>query len=668
VNRALLELLWRSSRGGLVRRARRLRQPRYLIAFLASAAYFGFLVLPGFLRWTRQAGGPSGLGDGGAYGPAGIAGGASGDAAQLVLLWMALLLALGMTLLWALASSKPALGLSEADANLLLPAPLPRRKIIELAIWKQQAGLLSGALVVTLVRGYGTPATRLARLLTSWALLTLISLHGKGVSLWKARLRELAPAAARRRAGIAIALAAAYWLAVGLALNAALAGPGAGAPPGAAAARAATAVASAASPASAGLAAVRDALHRLAASPPPLLTALLAPFRWLAAAALGVGWRMGGAPPAGALSGGGLAGGGPRSGGGPGGLLAALFLAALLVAHYEWVVRSRGRFEDAVLERARRQLDRRRRRPALPPPASRARRREPFPLAPAGPPEIAIYWKNLLIPGRRPLARRAWLIVLAGVAAWAVGAASGSPAAYLAAAAGSGLMLMVTVPLFAGLNLRHDLRMDLLHVELLRSWPVPGWRLVAAELLAPATTALSWTLGGYAVLVGAVLAAGARLHAVSQALGWSGPGAPAGGAGGGMVGAIVALATALLIAGIPISLLSSAVQNLAALMFPGWIALGPERRSGSGLTGQRLLIFLGQMVALLVGLLPAALLVAAALLAGGWLGIPQRPWQAPFLALLASLPLLAEVAVLVRAGGAFWDRLDPAQELLSPDD
>jgi ABC-2 type transport system permease protein len=638
VNGALFELLWRSLRGSLVRRARRLRQPRYLITFLLSAGYFGFLVLPSLFNWARQARGPNAAGAGG-MAAAGLGG--PGGAARLLVMAAALAAAAGMTLMWALASSKPALRLGEADINLLLPAPVPRRKLIELALWKQQAGLLFGALVLTLFRGYGSPATRVTRLLTTWAVLTLIGLHSQGVSLWKARLRELPPPAARRRVGIAIAVAAAWWAAVVVTLWEALASP-------------ATAAAGAAG--DGGGAVLGDAIRRLASSPPPQLWALLAPFRWVVRAFLGAG-----AP-----------GGGGSSGLGSPGLGGAAFLALLVVAHYEWVVRSRARFEDAVLERARRQMDRRLRRPALPALTARARGREPFRLAPTGRPEVAIYWKNLLIPSRQPLARRLSLSALAAFAAYLVGTAIGAPLAYVAPVAGSGLMLMLLIPPFAGLNLRHDLRTDLLQLEILRPWPVPGWRLVAAELLAPATTAIGWTLTGFGLLMGAMLSAGGMLGEAGRLaplarLTRTAAG-PAGAGAAGVMGVVVALGLALLIAGVPVTLLSSALQNVAALMLPGWMTLGPERRAGSGLAGQRLLLMVGQFLAVAAGLLPALLLAGAALLAGSWLGMRPAPWQAPLLALLGALPVLAEVGLLVRAGGAFWDRLDPSQELLQPED
>jgi ABC-2 type transport system permease protein len=640
VNGALFELLWRSFRGALVRRARRLRRPRYLIAFLVSAAYFGFLVLPSVFNWTRHT---ATAGGGGAAGE-----GIPADAARLASLVAAAAMAFAVTMAWLLASSKPALSLGEADIELLLPAPLPRRKLIELALWRQQAGLLFGALVLTLFRGHGPPSVRLGRLYLAWSLLTLISLHAKGVSLWKARLREVPRAAAGRRVGLAIALAAGYWGALAMAVHEAWV-HAVGASAGAATAGAATA------------SDWRQILHRLASSPPPVLTVLLAPFHWLTAAFL-----PGAGVPAAALPGAGAAGW-PAT---------ALLLAILVAAHYEWVVRSRARFEDAVVERARRQLERRSRRSALPAPTAQMRRREPFPLAPTGPPELAIYWKNLLIHSRLPLARRAAGVALPGLAAWAAGAALGAPLPYVASAAGAGLMLMVLLPPFAGLVLRHDLRMDLPQFEVLRPWPVAGWRLVAAELLAPATTALAWTLTGCGVVLGAALAAGTRLtrsdvfHLAARPEHWQaaagGAAAHATPAGSGVLAAAAAICAALLIAGIPVTLLSAAVQNLAALVLPGWVALGPERRGASGLAGQRLLVLLGQLVALAVGLLPAGLAVAAALLAGRALGLPLAPWEAPLLALVGSLPVLAEVALLVRIGGAFWDRLDPSEEILNP--
>ena len=701
MNAALFELVGRNLYGGLVRRARRLRQPRYLVAFLISVAYFGLVALPGFLHAVRP---PAAASAATSPNPLDAATFAKlQEATQVATLVVALGLAAGATLLWIFASAKPALRLSEADVDLLLPAPLSRRQVIEYSIWKQQAGILFGALVITLIRGYGSPGTRLAKLFGAWALLTIFSLHAKGVSLWKARLGELPAAAARRRIAFAVAVGAAFWLTVALEVRAAAHG-------------------------AAGWLDAGEALHRLASAPPPLLAVLVAPLRVLAATVLAGLRRQAG--------GGGFAsfdtslpGAAGEAGGGWVLLAAGLLLAVLVVAHYAWVVRSRASFEDAALDNARRQASRRSRRPLsmARPKTARARQQEPFRLPAAGPPATAIYWKNLLIASRTPLSRRAWRIVLPGLAVWAAGAALGAPLAFVLPAALMGLMLMVLVPPFSGLNLRHDLRMDLLQLEVLRCWPLPGWRLVAAELLAPATTAVGWTLTGFGILLGALLACGGEwpLPAPGSPSALDAPSAPGdpaldaahaahapnatGGAhvasaahatgsahaahavhgaafahgvdlaalrhgadlthaalGGGLTAAL-ALGSALLIAGVPVILLSSGLQNVAALLLPGWMMLGTERRAGSGLAGQRLLMLVAQALGLLLGVLPGLLAAGAAALLLGVLGLPLAFWQAPLLALVACLPVLAEVGVLVRFGGALWDRLDPAQEMLNPE-
>jgi ABC-2 type transport system permease protein len=625
VNGALFELLWRGLRGALVQRARRLRQPRYLFALLLSAAYFGFLVLPSFLRWTRRP-----------------AGGFEGEAALIASFVASLGLAAAVTAMWIFASPKPALQLTEADVDLLLPAPLPRRKVIELALWRQQAGLLTGALVLTFFRGSGPPSVRLERLFLSWSLLTLASLHSKGVSLWKARLKELPPAAARFRATCAIAAGVAFWAAVAVSLRGVLAQ----------AVQAVRALSPAAAGAAPDPAALHDLAHHLATAPPLLLAVLLAPFRLLSGAIVAGAMR----------SSAGVAGSGRHL------AAAGLFIAALVAAHYEWVVRSRARFEDAVVERARRQADRRVRRPSLPAPAARARRQEPFRLPPAGMAETAIYWKNLLLGSRTPLRRRAALALVPGLVAWAVLAAAGAPLTAVAPVAGGGLILMALLPVFGSLGQRQDLRMDLLQFEVLRAWPIRGWRLVAAELLAPATTILTWTVAAWGLVLGAALAAGPRLgrddllQGTLQADRWQ----QAAGRGGSALGTVAALATALLLGGAAVSLLLIAVQNLAALALPGWVTLGPERRAGPSMTGQRMLMMIGQLLALAVALIPAFLLGGAVVAAGWSLGMAPAPWQAPLLVLLGCLPLLGEVGLLVRIGGAFWDRLDPSEEILGP--
>lgn len=599
MNRALLELLALNVRGRLVRWVRLLRQPKYLLAFLATVGYFvwvfGFRFLGSAFRRNPIATVPE-------------------DFAAAAELGIGLVVALVMTGVWIFTSSRPALKLSESEVHLLLPAPLTRRQVVQFGILKEQPGILLGAAFFTLFRGTGSPGSRLLGFFVAWALLALIDLHVKGVSLWKARLREMPPAGARLRWAVAVVLATAWWAAV---LWAVVQAWQSVFPEG---------LLSIDDPP----AAIREltlALHAGA------LDELLAPFVWLSAPLLG------GIPVRRAA-----------------GLLVLLLAIA---AHVEWAVRSRVRFEEATLERARRDLarkDRRARRESI---SARWRTREPFRLAPAGAPEAAILWKNLMLRGRMPLKTMAGLaaggfLVLTGVGAAFGGAATGVMAT-------AGISLLCGMPLLAGLTLRNDLRVDLLHLDVLRTWPIPGRRLVLAEMLAPMVGVLVMQLFGCCLLLAAVagdfLGGRREIRVLPDRLF---AGLPPG------IGLLLALASAVIL-GVAAALLSIAIQNLAALLLPGWVGLGLERKRGTSMIGQNLLLGLGHLLALAIAALPSLLALGAV-----WavlhllLDLRFTFWELPVLAVVAALPLLLVTGLLVRFAGEAWERLDPSQEILEP--
>ena len=66
----------------------------------------------------------------------------------------------------------------------------------------------------------------------------------------------------------------------------------------------------------------------------------------------------------------------------------------------------------------------------------------------------------------------------------------------------------------------------------------------------------------------------------------------------------------LLVLTIPILLILLVIQNAAALVFPAWASLGPERATGFEVLGQRLVWMLGTFVG-------ASLMLAPPGLAGG---------------------------------------------------
>ncbi len=598
MNGVLLELAWLTFRGRIVRRLRLLRQPRYLLASLAGVAYFLFLVVRQLRPWQTLRGQVS----------------LAPRTLELLPWGIGLGLALLATLIWAFASAKPALRLSEAEIHFLLPAPLSRRQILSYALWKQQIGVLVGAMTVALLRGAGPPGQRFSRFFATWALLTLFDLHLKGVNLWKARLPEIPRPAARFQAGTAVAVALAFWgLLLGSLWRMARGFPaGSLFDPGVLSGVAAAAVAG-------------------------LPGRLLTPFAWI------------GRPLLGDLAGGGL----------------VLYLLGLLFVHFEWVLRSRGRFEEAALERARRQLERAerfRRGGGLRRPAASSRHREPFALPPTGRPELAIFWKNLTFSSRRSLRWRAG--VLAALFAVLLGAALafGPSAAIVGTLSGIGITILFLMPPFCGMFLRNDLRTDLRELETLRPWPIPGWRLLGAELLAPATMALTILGSGYGLVLIAGISALASAGRTPEAL--SALRVFPGDLAAGPITLLVCGYGSVFLAGLALALLSLALQNVAILLLPAWLGSTPQSRRGAAVTGQHLLVLLAHTIGLLAALCVPIFLVSLVLLVQWRLDVDFTYAEAPLLALLVLLPVLVEVALLVWLGGARWDALDPSREIL----
>jgi ABC-2 type transport system permease protein len=529
VSRALAELLLRSLRGRFLRWARQLKQPRYLIAFLAGLAYFGLMLGPRVL--TSGFGGPRKLVSL-RYHPAEAAG-----YLEPLSLVTGFGVALVLSLVWLFASAKPSLPLTEAEVHLLLPAPLTRRQVFTFALVRAQVGILVGSFFLALFTSGGHPVDRMMRWAAAWGLFSLFDLHNRGVQLWKARNRELPAARAALRRALALAVALGFWGALGVFFW-----------------RAWTAVGGWEAFTSGGLEThFKELVLRLRAGP---FDEFLYPFSRLTAPMLGAyAWSS------------------------------ALVLAVALWGHWEWVVRSAARFEDATVERARRQAARgARRRPGYERSSVRSRERQPFALRAGGPPEMAIYWKNLLAVSRSPMRQRfAWVAGI-GAVAFALTHYFHPPAGVYYSLTMAGAVVTGVFPVLAGLMMRNDLRSDLLNLEILRPWPIRGWRLVAAELLAPATSALQMVAVGLVLLTVGLLGPPGRAIFPAAVL----P-SPA---------AIPLLLVSAVLLAVPITLTSVAVHNVAVLALPSWIPLGPQRRRGAALTGQQMLLFLGHALAM----------------------------------------------------------------------
>jgi hypothetical protein len=610
---ALLHLLRLSVRGRLRRLARQLRQPRYLLGFAIAVGWILFWLG----NWSRGGGvreilflrAREDL---------------SGDPTTLIQLLVSLFLALGMSLSWSVPFGRLGLPLKESELQILLPAPVSRRHLVQYALLKSQLPVLLTALVFSFVFGSGQTGDQLRAFVGMWLLFTAIDWQGRLRSMFLLRRRELRPAAGWIWLVAVWGAVVLFWVVLAprvFALGVRI------------------------------VAVVRDLspddfddLQRLASrvmdvTPDGLSLALLAPFRWLIAPALAEDWGSF------LLS-----------------LAAPLVLLALL---HEAIVRSRARFEEASLRQARVEASKKAETHKLERLSTRRRRRNVFRLPPRGRPEVAVLWKNLHQVARAPLVG-AGLLVLGAIALTAgVAAIAGAPMWIFGVMAGVGAPGAAMAPLFVTLGVRNDMRVELRHLEQVRTWPVPARRLVLAEVLSSALVSVV-----FAVLGSALVAAGyygARLHAAlhggrSDVAVFSADGAQA-------LGMTPALVLPFLMAGLlplagGVAVLFSSLQNLATLMFPAWVGLGRRAPRGMAVMGQQLLLAVALGLLLMAGLIPGALLLGIALLAQWLIDIPWHGVELPLWGALASAPLYVEAWLLVRVGAARWERLDPSSEVL----
>lgn len=571
----------RGASNRLRRQLRRLRNPRYLVASLAGAAYLWY-----FIFRPRDGATLAGV--------IGVRG-----SLELAALIAALTVAYG----W-LFGAPTAIGFSTAEVQFLFPAPVTRRELVRYKLVRAQLFLLVNTLIWTaLLRrpgmgGYGAVAVAgplgvALRVLSLWVLFSTLYLHRLGRTLVRASAVEHGLAGLRRQWPVLLVVGAAL-LALVHAVTSHLA-----------ALRAALA-------AGVFLRTLGEALSA------PLPSLVLAPFRLLLA---------------------------PLYAHGTGEWARAIVPAALLMgAHLLWVLRLDTAFEEAALEESARRATRveryrAQRRGATAPAPTAARFR--LPLAPTGAPGVAIVWKNVLAALRAVRRGTVALVLLLLVSAWVTGLASDTAAESRGSAwpwfvgIVSGLvacLLAVVGPLYA----RNDLRRDLAQVELLRTFPLGGAQVVAAEVAGAAAP-----LALVQMLL-AVVSWGAMSMAPQAPLNPS--------------GRLAVLLAALVVLPL-VGTLGLVVQNAAALLFPAWVRLGPDRPAGVEALGQNVLT-VGASVA------TAGLLLAIPAGVGAAAAAALFPrilwWSLPIGAVLMALVALLELWPVVRWLGGVYERTDPS--------
>jgi len=593
---ALLYLRATSFRNWVVARVRRLRQPKYLLGAIVGGAYFYFF----FFRSLATPPGPRG----GAAMPD-AARQAMESAVTLPADWLPATTAFGslallvfITFMWVVPTQRAALGFSEAEIAFLFPAPVHRRSLVHFRLISAQLRSLVGAVVMMLFsqRWSALGGNALTHAFGWWFIFSALNLHFSGASFTLTRLTDQGLGAWRRRL-LVLGLIAGVFIAAMLRLPSELPSPPLG-----------TGI---------DLPAATEWLVALTTTAP--LSWLLAPFQLVAAPFLAVDLR--------------------------GFFLALGPTIAVLTLHYLWVVRSAVAFEDAAVDYAQKRgarLAAWRTGGRRPDDTFTKGRTAPFRLTDAGRPELAFLWKNLLSTWPY-FTLRVWAIaalVIAGAGIWV---RRHPEIQLLASTAGGVALIFSTYVLIVGPQFaRQDIRSDLIHADLLKTYPLPGWQIVLGELLAP-TVILTGVL--WLTLLTAVV----TLQPVGLGLSWLTPSLRLAAGLGLAVVAPVMVALQLL------------VPNAAALLFPGWFQMSRTRGGGPEVIGQRMIFFFAQVLTMLCALVPAILMGGAVILMLHWIiGLTAA-------VVCASLAVLVVLAVEVWAGvhwlGTRFETLDLSADL-----
>ena len=583
---ALGYLVTRSFANGVLFRLRRLRQPKYLLGAILGAAYFYFY----FGRILGGARSP--------FGPRATSGAAFGPELGAAILFIATIV-----MSWILPASRAAIAFTEAEIAFLFPAPISRRTLVIMRLLKSQFALLLFAAFMTLLTGrFHLGVEAWLRVGGWWVIINTLNMHRIGASFALQRLRERGMADWKRRAVVALVL-------IGLAALVEYMRRRLPPPPG---------LAVAASGGAEFASYVSQVLH---AGPLPYV---LAPFKIVVL---------------------------PNFAHGPATFLRALLPAlGIMALHFIWVVRADVSFEDASIEAAKKRaafLAARGRGEMRAQSGSGKARTPLWRLRPTGFAPVAFVWKSLLkAGGRRTLSR--WSVLFAALAtgAWALGNAGSLSPAFKGVAVVIGICCYITL-LFSfiliGQHASAQLRQGIAAMDLLKTYPIPGWQIALGELAGPVSlgTLIQWCSLGIGMLLLKVGGPAREVHEVAPVI------------------LCIAAALALFL---PVFNLSSAILPCAAaLLFPGWFR--PQENAPPGIenTGLRLMLGITQLLAVVAALIPVAFFSALAWFAAGKFTAILE-WRALSAGGTAILILAMEAGIGIAWLGSLYDRFDVSSE------
>lgn len=566
---ATLYIMWCTARNRMRRRLRRLREPRYLIGAIVGGLYL-FFALYGRTRPRRPRSDVT-PSPGARQAQRVIA---SFTAVAPSLGGLALLVAAAVS--WLMPFGSGLLEFTQAETEFLFPAPVARRHLLFYRLMRSQWAVFFGALIMSLAYPIATIPARIRGLIAVWLILMTAHVFFTGVTLSRPQIAGGTANSRRLARGMMMVLftaAAVVLLSIGRHLW------------------------------EEPILTLSDA-YRVVSTVTTTGAAhlVLLPFIALVRPLFATGWLEFLKTIPGAI----------------------LIYAAVIA----WVLRADEAFGAMTEELTESQVN----RPTRKGPTYQVRR-VGWDLALTGRPETPFVWKGALqtfrIVDRRVLIRVAVMIAWLTMVVALFGRARG-----LAEAIG---LLATFAAIFASVIgpqiFRVDLRQDLQHLEVLKTWPVRAAAVVRGEMLWPATviTVLTWVFGAVGIFLSA-----ATFSTTTLSLRIA----------GGLAGMI--LAPALVIA-------QFTIHNTAALLFPAWVPLGMGRPRGVDAMGQRVFMLGATWLMLVFMVAPGAIVggiiwFAFRRLVGWWILIPA--------ASICSAIVGAEVLTATEALGAAYERLD----------